>query len=275
MPAVGEGGSAMAGSRRARGGRDPRQRRVVFSYTLAWFIILGWLGWMVATDQPIFGYKVPPELKVIPTAVPWYGALGGVLISLVGVHEHRYDWDPRYWTWYVARPAVGAFVAIIAVLIFQSGVLAIGVNPDSASSSTVPKDLFYYVIAFATGYREDAFRTLLRKVVDMLFTSKDAGTLPTITGVDPELGPPGTTVKIKGSAFKGVQVVRIGSIDLDFQFASDAEVTATIPDDLEPGKVDVSVSTSDTTVTRAELFEVTAAAPPQDPANPDPTDSNT
>jgi hypothetical protein len=248
------------------------QRKVVFTYTVIWLVVLAWLGWMVATDQPVLGYMIPSELKVIPMAVPWYGALGGVMISLVGIHEHRYDWDRRYWTWYVARPMVGAFVAVVAVLIFQSGVLAIGVDPGESDTSG-PKDIFYYVIAFATGYREDAFRNLLRKVVDIIFTSRDSGATPTIMAVDPEEGPVGAAITIRGTGLRSVEVVRFGGIDVEsLTKGSDAVVQTKIPDGLEPGKVDVTVATGEASVTRTNLFTVTAAPPPPppppDPANP-------
>ncbi|MCI0582317.1 MAG: IPT/TIG domain-containing protein [Chloroflexi bacterium] len=246
----------MAGQRRELT-RGDNQRKWVFVYTVIWILVIAWLGWMVATNQPVFGYLIPGELKIIPTAVPWYGALGGALISLVGIHEHRYDWDRRYWTWYLARPLVGAFVAVVAVLIFQSGVLAIGVNPDQAATSG-PKDLFYYVIAFATGYREDAFRNLLRKVVDILFTSKDSIVTPTISEVDPSEGPVGTAVAIRGSGFKGVQVVRFGTVDVEEHKPTDSTIQTMIPAGLEPGEVDVTVATGEASVTRSHLFKVTA-----------------
>lgn len=248
--------------------RGDNQRRVVFAYTVTWLVLIAWLGWMGGTGQDVLGGKIP-QLTIIPTAVPWYGALGGVLISLVGVHEHRYDWDRRYWTWYIARPMVGAFVAVVAVLIFQSGVLAIGVNPDQAETpANVPQDLFYYVIAFATGYREDAFRNLLRKVVDILFTTKDAAAPPTINEVDPSTGPTGTPVAIRGSGFKAIQVVRFGTVDVEEFKASDGAIETTVPEGLEPGDVDVTVATGETSVTRSRLFTVTAAPPPPDNPNP-------
>lgn len=242
--------------------KGDNQRKVVFAYTLIWLVVLAWLGWMVATDQLVFGYKVPPSLKILPTAVPWYGALGGVMISLVGIQDHRYDWDRRYWTWYVARPMVGAFVAVVAVLIFQSGVLAIGVNPN-APDTKGPKDLFYYVISFATGYREDAFRTLLRKVVDIVFTSKESGAAPIIATVEPEEGPTGTDVAIRGTGLRYVEAVRFGGIDVEsLSKGSDAVIQTKIPEGVELGKIDVTVSTSEASVTRTKLFTVTEAPPP-------------
>src|SRR3990172_2035199 len=248
----------MAGQRRELT-RGDNQRKWVFTYTVIWLIGLAVLGWMAVTGQKLpVDVAIPDKLRIIPSAVPWYGAVGGVLISLVGIHEHRYDWDRRYWTWYVARPMVGAFVAIVAVLIFQSGVLAIGVNPTEATT-TGPKDLFYYVIAFATGYREDAFRNLLRKVVDMLFTSKDAGTVPTIADVDPKQGAVGIEVTIKGTGLKAVEAVRFQGVDVEtFSKGSDAMILTKIPVGLAAGPVDVTVSTPDASVTRTKLFTVTA-----------------
>jgi IPT/TIG domain len=254
----------MAGGRLSGLAADDRQRQLVFAYTMAWLVVIAWVGWLVATGQEVAGYKVPPRLSIIPTAVPWFGAVGGVLISLVGVQDHRYDWDRRYWTWYVARPLVGAFVAIVAVLVFQSGVLAIGANPNETSGDA-PKDLFYYVIAFATGYREDAFRTLLRKVVDILFTTRDTGATPTITEVSPAHGPAGTDVTLRGTNFGGVQSVRFGGVDAGtFQRASDAEIQTVVPELDKAGEVDVSVATQDSVVTRPKLFTVEAS--PDEPA---------
>jgi hypothetical protein len=248
--------------------RGDNQRKVVFTYTVVWLVTLAWTGWLVTTGQKVFDFKIPDQLSIIPSAVPWYGALGGVLISLVGVHEHRYDWDRRYWTWYVARPMVGAFVAVVAVLIFQSGVLAIGVNPDEAENRG-PKDVFYYVIAFATGYREDAFRDLLRKVVDILFTSNDSAVPPVLREVDPKEGPSGTPVALRGSGFTGVRVVRFGAVDVEGFKLSETAIETTVPDGVEVGAIDITVAGDETSVTRSGLFKVTEAPEPTpDPDNP-------
>jgi len=32
----------------------------------------------------------------VPVGVPWFGAVGAVLISLTGVFAHEHDWDPNY-----------------------------------------------------------------------------------------------------------------------------------------------------------------------------------
>ena len=38
----------------------------------------------------------------IPLGVPWWGALGGVMISLTGVFRHPHEWDDSYNKWHVA-----------------------------------------------------------------------------------------------------------------------------------------------------------------------------
>jgi hypothetical protein len=259
----------MTGSRRPRRGRENTQRLFIFWYELAWLGLIAWTGWLVATGQPIVGYNVPPTLQIVPTAVPWYGALGGVMISLVGVHEHRYDWDQRYWTWYVARPAVGAFVAIVAVLIFQSGILAVGLDPSKdTASSTVPRDLFYYVLAFITGYREDSFRQLIKRVADVLLTSKEHANPPLITEVDPPSAPAGASVAIRGSGFTGAQVVRFDGVEADFKFASDAQIDAFVPVLDAAGLVGITVATQDTSITQPDMFTFeTGELPPPPPSD--------
>jgi hypothetical protein len=256
----------MAGTRRPRRARENAQRLYIFWYQLAWLGLIAWTGWLVVTNQPILGYPIPPTLRIVPTAVPWYGALGGVMISLVGVHEHRYDWDQRYWTWYVARPFVGAFVAIVAVLIFQSGILAVGLNPSAPSATpAVPQDLFYYVLAFVTGYREDSFRQLIKRVADVLLTSKEHANPPLITDVDPPSAPAGASVAIRGSGFTGAQVIRFGGVEADFKFASDAQLDAIVPVLDAAGLVDITVATQETSITQPDMFTFESGEPPPRP----------
>src|SRR5713226_2402958 len=65
-------------------------------------------------------------LGTVPIAVPWWGAVGAVLLSLSGVFEHRRDWLPSVAPWHWARPVFGVFMASFGVLVFQAGVLAVG-----------------------------------------------------------------------------------------------------------------------------------------------------
>ncbi len=106
-------------------------------------------------------------LGTVPVAVPWWGALGAILLSLSGIFAHGEDvWKPSFRYWYWARPMVGAAMATFGVLAFQAGVLAAG--SDVTTSTTTTSSLFYYTVAFILGYREETARNLVAKVADVL-----------------------------------------------------------------------------------------------------------
>lgn len=108
---------------------------------------------------------VPDMVGPIPVSVPWWGALGGVTISLTGVFRHGRDWRPEYDNWHIARPALGAVMGSVGFLVFVGVIRSTGTSPDTASASGRP---IYDLIAFLLGYREAVFREVLRKAVDVL-----------------------------------------------------------------------------------------------------------
>lgn len=258
----------------------------------------------------------------IPVGVPWFGALGAVLISLTGVFEHEHDWDMSYWPWHVARPLVGAAVAVVSVLIIQSGSLGAGFTPvpnptptptpvatqpaptvppasvptrtpgstqpegsstttppstQPASNSTtapasntgapatsdsgkqdqnknkdnpplIPKYLFVYVIAFSVGYREETFRELIKRLVDVILSPGNGGAAgaPTISGANPNQAPHGTPtqVTITGSGLGSTQSVKFGSTAAQqFKANPDGTLTVTTPIMAAAGQVVLSVTT--------------------------------
>ncbi len=90
----------------------------------------------------------------VPLLVPWFGAVGAVLLSLTGVFDNRgRAWRPEYCFWHWSRPLVGVIVATVSILIFQSGILAVGGQlPSHTATTATAKNLLYYVIAFVVGY---------------------------------------------------------------------------------------------------------------------------
>jgi hypothetical protein len=159
--------------------------------------------------------------------------LGGVIISLTGVAEYQDRgrgpvtkgiWDPSYRYWHWMRPFVGATVALIAILVFQSGVLAIGASTDDLTTTA----LFYYVVAFVVGYREQTFRELIKKVADVILTPPGSSA-PTITGAD--LTPNGA-IEVTGSGFVDLKVVKIGGSKVDYARSSDTKLVVHPPDEL-------------------------------------------
>lgn len=63
-------------------------RRIVFWIEMAFLAILGVSGWLYITGGMPSWLAPPAALGPMPLGVPWYGALGGIAISLTGVFEH-------------------------------------------------------------------------------------------------------------------------------------------------------------------------------------------
>jgi hypothetical protein len=83
------------------------------------------------------------SLGTIPVAVPWWGAVGAVMLSLAGIFDHCDDWNVCFKYWHWARPVVGAVMGTFGVLAFQGGVLAAGnsLKPPTGVANT--SDLLY------------------------------------------------------------------------------------------------------------------------------------
>jgi hypothetical protein len=162
----------------------------------------------------------------MPVPVPWFGALGAILISLTGTIQPRGSWkrDIAYWHW--ARPLMGATVAVIAVLIVQAGVVVISTDP---SSQTTKSPILYFLVAFLVGYREETFRDLMKRLVDVVLTP-GTDVPPTLTKVAPEHGRPGDPVTIGGAHLAATRSVSFGGVDApSVDVKSDALVTTVAP----------------------------------------------
>jgi hypothetical protein len=162
-----------------------------------------------------------PIAGVLPLGVPWFGALGAVTLSLYGVFDHNDHWDPKWNYWYIARPLVGIILAIIAYFTFITLINSTGLTPRTSATTTstsittttttfepsttaspatastsVPGQaggnatgpstlLLYYVLAFIVGFREDTFRSLIKRAADVLFGPGDPGPPPAGITISP------------------------------------------------------------------------------------------
>jgi hypothetical protein len=201
-----------------------------------------------------FTEKIHPRARLgtVPTAVPWFGALGGVIISFTGVFEHYANWLPSYRFWHWARPFVGAAVAIIAVLVFQAGILSVGedIEPENAT-----KNIFYYVLAFFIGYKEAAFRDMISRVGEVILRPGDteATTAPTITLVDPSEAPATSSrlITINGTGLARTRTVTFASEDLSQEVTTfvlpvtDKYIKVMSPEAGQPGDVTITVFRDD------------------------------
>jgi hypothetical protein len=216
-------------------------RVAIFIVQIAWMVVLGALVSAFFIDRTLI--PLADSLGSVPLAVIWFGALGAVLISLTGIVEHAHDWDESFALWHLSRPLVGASLAVIGVLIVQAGVLAIGSSPTV--NTETPKNLLYYLIAFLFGYREETFRELIKRLVDLILAPSKPSPVPTITGLGPSKPSPvptitglapaaapmagGGAVVISGSGFTGATAVTFGLNSAAFKVDSDTQITAQLP----------------------------------------------
>src|SRR5438105_4997952 len=112
-------------------------RKTTFILSLLYLAVILAIGLIFFVKRDLL-FFVPDAFGPVPLGVPWFGALGAVLISLTGVFEHEHDWDASYWPWHVARPLIGVAVAVVSVLILQAGVLAVGSTPIPDTKENPP-----------------------------------------------------------------------------------------------------------------------------------------
>lgn len=231
---------------------------VLLAVGVIYFVHRDWLFFLAFDAKPP---NQIPSFGPIPVGVPWFGALGAVVISLTGVFEHKRDWDKDLWPWHVSRPLIGMALAVVSVLIFQSGILAVGSNPQLQSG--VPKNLLYYLVAFSVGYREQTFRELMKRLLDVILTPGGGGgggspapKPPTIQGLDRTQAPHGipTQVVISGTGLTGTQSVKFGDSAAQITANTDTQLTVMTPTVAAAGAVTITVTTKGGSATSQFTF---------------------
>ncbi|HYW28039.1 MAG TPA: fibronectin type III domain-containing protein [Terriglobales bacterium] len=150
--------------------------RYLFPLEVTYLLLLNAIAFLYALHyQPIVigGVSVPalrdvlpPTVAGVPVSIPWFGALGAVLIGLYGIFDHSHrDWQRGLNTWHVARPFTGAALGTVGFILFASVIRATGITPQPAEG--VGK-LVYFGVAFVVGFREETFRQLIKRVADLI-----------------------------------------------------------------------------------------------------------
>ncbi len=231
-------------------------RRTTFLISLLYLCIILVLGLIYFVHRDLL-FFIPPAFGPILVGVPWFGALGAVLISLTGVFDHKRDWDNDLWPWHLSRPLIGIALAVVSVLMFQGGIIAIGSSPQNTNSPTKLVHS-YYLLAFLVGYREETFRELIKRLVDAIFTSATTdGILPFIHAVNPEQAAHDhpTQLVITGSGFTSTQSVKFGNTaSQQFTINSDGQLTVTTPTVVAGGNVPLTVTTKRGSATHPFTF---------------------
>ena len=115
---------------------------------------------------------VPELFQRLPVEVAWFGALGGVAISLKGVYDHPVlqplvppppglppadapgteTWDNRWVIWHIGRPFSGMLAGIVTLLLLK------------AVSTGAPRHAVVLAAAFILGTQERRFFEFLKEV---------------------------------------------------------------------------------------------------------------
>lgn len=132
------------------------------------WIAIGYLGLLVGIFllyqvSPNALEPLPDAFGPLPLGVPWFGALGGALVSLSGVFEYNRRWDPRFDYWHYSRPLVAGVIGSVGALLFY--VVVQTANSGQAHDLNL---LVFDSVAFLVGYREQTFRLLIKRVTDLL-----------------------------------------------------------------------------------------------------------
>jgi hypothetical protein len=151
----------------------------LFPVELAYLLLLGAAAFLYALRYqpiplggvtiPVLRDVVPPVVAGVPVSIPWFGALGAVMIGLYGVFDHSHrDWERGLNAWHVARPFTGAVLGTTGVVLFVSVIRAAGLGPAPAAVPDSLGKLVFFAIAFVVGFREETFRQLIKRVADLL-----------------------------------------------------------------------------------------------------------
>lgn len=196
------------------------RRRIIFFYDIVWMAILAGIALYLMRWNNCFIPRAPSgnfPLHGFPDAdgcwpwvkyklffnCMWFGALGGVVISLKGVYDHGASADPwknDYNLWHIGRPLSCAAAGLIAGLLFYL------VMPDKNFSPLV-----LYGVAFVFGTQDRAFFDFLSTFAGR-FLPKNDQTAPVlnVSGVVPAEGKTDAAVRITGQAIDKAAIVRIG-----------------------------------------------------------------
>jgi hypothetical protein len=198
------------------------RRRMVFFYDVLWLAVLGLIGLYLASVYNCKDTSSDADCWILAllSACPallvkyktlincaWFGALGGVTISLKGVYDHGNPNDP--WTnafnlWHIGRPLSGAVAGLIVSVLFLLVFPANTLSP-----------LVLYGVAFIFGTQDAAFFDFLSEFASRFVKSSKPGQVGVrINSVSPPHGAPGITLTIVGQGFEPEATVKVGPTEI-------------------------------------------------------------
>lgn len=216
-----------------------RHRGAIFAYDLfAVFVLL--VIAVIYLKYPAHFTLGSDNLNISLRAM-WFGALGGIVISLKGVYDHCCDtgaWDDCFNLWHIGRPVSGALTGLITLVLLLS------------IDQKAPPEPVVYAIAFIFGTQERRFFNFLSEVAALVVrVPNDEKTVGLkITDVQPVEGKEGALVLITGQGFAQGATVTFGSNKLNNAIVSKDGQTIVgnvpAPPEAVPAEVNITVANS-------------------------------
>jgi len=218
-------------------GAESPTRQAIFWYNIGTIALLI----AIAIIYFLFRAKVRPYIVDVDRVVAlaaramWFGALGGVVISLKGVYDHTAKtggWDDGYNLWHIGRPLSGAIVGVVTVLLFSA------INKEVSEPAV-------YAAAFIFGTQEKRFFNFLYEVARLVVqvpNEQAEGGLQ-VADVYPPEGSEGATLIIKGRGFEQGAAVKLGTAALgNVTVAKDGTAVAGVVPKGQTGPADLTIT---------------------------------
>lgn len=198
-----------------------------------------WVFWTVRIDRE-------PNLFII---VLLSGALGATLYVLRSFYE--YVGERRLvWSWvpsYIVMPIVGALSAAVAYAVLRAGLL----GTTQLGTTNADGNIFgFATVGALVGLFSKQANKKLKQVFEVVFTAEDQGDhpikdRPVIGALKPNLVSVGGELRIEGSHLAAVKAVLFeGGAAVEVTAAQEDQVTVTVPDEAQSGRVVVSTGTA-------------------------------
>ncbi len=176
----------------------------------------------------------------LPIKCLWFGALGGVVISLKGIYDHPVGaangWSDAFDLWHFGRPVSGAVTGLLTYILLRA------VNPSSEPAAAV-----LYAAAFILGTQEARFFNFLYEVGRLIVqVPQRESTGLKVTDIQPAQGKAGDVLVVRGQGFATGCVVKLKDAPLTaLSIASDGAAVAGIIPAGASGPVDLVVANPD------------------------------
>jgi hypothetical protein len=160
--------------------KDRAIRRAIYAWDVVGLLFL--LASAVAYHRYAEARRLlPSPAGPVPLGAAWWGAVGGITVSLRGLHKHAVEWRPEWNGWHFQRPVVGAIYGAVSALAIAA-VVAI-----SSGGSASPRQVVVAFVAFLAGHSDRDFAALLQQARQVVLRGGE-GSAPSLTTAPPPDG---------------------------------------------------------------------------------------